>query len=162
MCLGLRQETKVFWFFSSEKNCFLKVLFLLTYFSDGLLEAAWNICRVIEHAEHNRRRGGGVAKPVAPGMGPSAARLCKRRVRPWGRNAPVSGNCSTRLDNGAGKVANRLGPLLGREVLAQGCNLFEGFGGEGYAGDACRAAIWRSNSSASASISRQRASVSIV
>jgi hypothetical protein len=32
----IASKIKVFWFFSSEKNRFLKPLFLLTYFSDGL------------------------------------------------------------------------------------------------------------------------------
>jgi hypothetical protein len=34
--MGIASRAKVFWFFSSEKNCFLKPLFLLIYFWDGL------------------------------------------------------------------------------------------------------------------------------
>jgi hypothetical protein len=34
--MGIASKAKVFWFFSSEKNCFLTPLFLLTYFSGGL------------------------------------------------------------------------------------------------------------------------------
>jgi hypothetical protein len=30
---GIASRAKVFWFFSSEKNCFLQLLFFLTYFS---------------------------------------------------------------------------------------------------------------------------------
>ena len=34
---GIASRAKVVWFFSSEQNCFLKPLSLLTYFSNGLL-----------------------------------------------------------------------------------------------------------------------------
>jgi hypothetical protein len=94
-------------------------------------------------------------------MEPGAAGLCQRGVRPWGRDAASCFNRKARLGDGARQVAARLGPLLCYVVLAMCCDLVEGFGGEDYPRDACRNPIRRSITAASASISRQSASVSM-
>ncbi len=124
-------------------------------------KATRNVSRFIIDAEDNWRRGGGIAKPVAAGVNPGTAGLGKRAIgaRRW--NALARGDRLTRLCDGACKVARRLGPLAIGVVLAKGFDVVEGLGGEGYAGDACRTAIRRSSASASASISRHRASVSM-
>lgn len=94
-------------------------------------------------------------------MNPGTAGLGKRAIGARRGDALARGDRLTRLRDGACKVASRLGPLASGVVLAKGFDVVEGLGGEGYAGDACRAAIRRSSSSASASISRHSASVSM-
>jgi hypothetical protein len=53
---GIASRAKVFWFFSSEKNCFVKSLFLLTYFSGSDRSRAAEGLRLthISHIEQGR------------------------------------------------------------------------------------------------------------
>lgn len=94
-------------------------------------------------------------------MNPGTAGLGEGRVGAWRGDALAGGNRLARFCDGAGKVAGRLGPLASDVVPTKIYDVVAGLGGESYAGDACRAAIRRSISSASASISRHRASVSM-